>query len=406
MRLRLPSMVEVQFPFILIRTKIGLSLIDRLGKVRLSKRIGFVFTLVMPFLGAVMIYLLLNSISNMLSRPDVSRMIRELGPAANILLPGVNPYLPIFYGWIALLIAMVIHECSHGVQARTHEINVKSTGIVLFLVIPIGAFAEVDEKQLEEAELGKSSRVLSAGPVSNIIAAFAALAVFILLILSLKPVTNGILVAGLVSNGSAYQAGMRPGDIIIGLNSESTPDWNSFTKAVNKAYEQGENMSFTVSRNGLSNYTFALGRDLNATGILDVVPLKDVLENYSLVFMRSPVEGVVTYLMIPTVPFPWVYENIPFSSLLEKYYVSTLLGKDYHYLVNLFFWIWFVNFNLGIFNALPLYPMDGGIMFKLLCRRKLESRISIKMVDRMVYTVSLIVLGLIIGIIIIPYIVG
>jgi|YelNatPaOPRAMG01_1025707.scaffolds.fasta_scaffold103589_1 membrane-associated protease RseP (regulator of RpoE activity) len=399
-------MVEVQFPFILIRTKIGLSLMDRLGRTRLSKKIGFIFTIIMPFLGAVMIYLLFNSVNNMLTRPDVSRMIRELGPAANILLPGVNPYLPVFYGWIALLIAMIIHEYSHGVQARTHEMNVKSTGIVLFLIIPMGAFAEVDEKQLEEAELGKACRVLSAGPVSNIIAAFASLAVFVLLILSLKPVNNGILVVGLVSNGSAYQAGMRPGDIIVGVNSEQTPDWNSFVKAVEEAYEQGENMSFTVSRNSFSNYTFTLGMDLNATGILDVVPLKDVLENYSSAFMRSPVEGVVTYLMIPTVPFPWVYENIPFSSLLQKYYVSTLLGENYHYLVNLFFWIWFVNVNLGIFNALPLYPMDGGIAFKLLCRKKLSNLVSVKMVDRMVYTVSLAILGLIIGIIIVPYIIG
>ncbi|MGC8832400.1 MAG: site-2 protease family protein, partial [Thermoproteota archaeon] len=103
MRLRLPSMVEVQFPFILIKTKIGLSLMDRMGKKTFSKKIGLVFPVVMPFLGAVMIYLLLNSISNMLSSPNVSRIIRELGPAANILLPGVNPYLPIFYGGVALL---------------------------------------------------------------------------------------------------------------------------------------------------------------------------------------------------------------------------------------------------------------------------------------------------------------
>lgn len=402
MRLHLPNIIEVQFPFVLIKTKMGLFLMDRLGKTRFSKKIGLVFTIIMPFLGAVMIYLLVNSLNNILSSPGVSKAIRELGPAANILLPGLNPYLPIFYGWTALIIAMIVHEFSHGVQARAHEINVKSTGIVLFLVIPIGAFAEIDEKQLEEAGLKEACRTLSAGPASNIITAFVALTIFIVLILSLKPVAEGILVLGLDSNGSAYRMGMRLGDIIVSVNGEPTPDRESFVKAI-KSCGQCKNITFYVSRNGFVNYTFTLERNLTTSGIIRLVPLKDVLEEYSSVLMRSPVEGIMTYLMIPTVPFPWVYERIPFSDQLQKYYTSTILGRGYHYFVNFFFWIWFVNFNVGVFNALPLYPLDGGIVFKLFCRKKLSNKISIKTIDRIVYALSLILFSLIIGTIIIPY---
>ncbi|MBO3841544.1 MAG: site-2 protease family protein [Candidatus Brockarchaeota archaeon] len=402
MRLRLPSMVEVQFPFILVKTRVGLKLMDRLGGTGFSRKMGLISLVVMPFLGAIMVYLLLNAISNMLSNPSVSRVLRELGPASNILLPGVNPYLPVFYGWVALITAMVIHEYAHGTQARANGMNVKSTGLVLFLIIPVGAFAEVDEKQLEDAGLEKAGRVLSAGPVSNVIAALAALAVFILLMLTLKPVVDGILVVGLSANGTAYQKGMRPGDIIIGVNGEPTPDWHSFAEAVRKVYKLGGNITFTVSRDDFSNYTFTLGRNLSSSGIR-VVPLKDVLENYSQALAHSPIEGFVTYLMIPTVPFPWVYEAIPFSNPLQKYYVSTLLGKDYHYLVNFFFWAWFINLNLGIFNALPLYPMDGGVVLKLFCRKKLSRRMSVKTVDKMVYITSLIILGLIMVLIILPY---
>lgn len=397
-------MVEVQFPFILVKMRVGLELMDRLGGTGFSRKMGLISLVVMPFLGAVMVYLLLNAISNMLSNPSVSRVLRELGPASNILLPGVNPYLPVFYGWVALITAMVIHEYAHGTQARANGMNVKSTGLVLFLIIPVGAFAEVDEKQLEDAGLEKAGRVLSAGPVSNVIAALAALAVFILLMLTLKPVVDGILVVGLSANGTAYQKGMRPGDIIIGVNGEPTPDWHSFAEAVRKVYKLEGNITFRVSRNGFSNYTFTLGKNISSSGILSLVPLKDVLENYSTAFARSPLEGFVTYLMIPTVPFPWVYETIPFSSLLQKYYVSLLLGEDYHYPVNFFFWVWFVNLNLGVFNALPLYPMDGGVVFKLFCRKKLGGRMSISTVDKMVYAVSLALLGLIVGLIFLPYV--
>lgn len=405
MRLRLPNMVEIQFPFILVKTRIGLTLMDRLGGTGFSKKIGLISLVVMPFLGVVMVYLLLNAVNNMLSNPSVSRVLKELGPATNILLPGVNPYLPVFYGWAALLIAMVVHEFAHGAQARANGMNVKSTGLVLFLIIPVGAFAEVDEKQLEEAGLEKAGRVLSSGPVSNVIAALAALAIFILLMLTLKPVVDGILVVGLSINGTAYQKGMRLGDIIIGVNGEPTPDWNSFAEAVRNLYKQGGNITFRVSRNGFSNYTFTLGKNLSSSGIR-VVPIKDVLENYSLALARSPLEGFATYLMIPTVPFPWVYEAIPFSSLLQKYYVSTILGEDYHYPVNFFFWVWFINLNLGIFNALPVYPMDGGVVFKLFCRKKLSGSVNIKTIDKMVYITSLTILGLIIGLIVLPYFIG
>jgi len=398
-------MVEVQFPFILIKTKLGLSLMDRVGRMRFSKKIGFISMILMPLMGVVMIYFLIEGINNMLNYPSVSRAVRELGPRINISLPGINPYLPLVYGWIALLLGMVIHEFSHGAQARARGIEVKSTGIIFFLILPIGAFAEVDEKQLEEAELRKASMVLSAGPVSNIITAFATLIIFVLIISSLKPVADGMLVLGLAPNGTAYQAGMRHGDIIIGVNEESTPNWNSFVKAVGKALKEDENITFKVFRNGFSNYTFVLSKNLSALEIMSIIPLKDVLENYSSVLTRSPIEAITIYLMIPTIPFPWVYERIPFSEPLQNYYTSIVFGKDYHYFVNLFFWTWFINFNLGVFNALPLYPLDGGIAFKIFCRKKFSNSMSIKTINRIVYAVNIILFTLVISIIVIPYII-
>ena len=54
--------------------------------------------------------------------------MREIGPQSNLLIPGLNPYLPWTYGWIALVVTIIIHEAGHGIVARVHNIKIESTG--------------------------------------------------------------------------------------------------------------------------------------------------------------------------------------------------------------------------------------------------------------------------------------
>ncbi len=44
---------------------------------------------------------------------------------------------------------------------------------------------------------------------------------------------------------------------------------------------------------------------------------------------------------------------------MSIFYTSSL-GAATNVVQNLLFWLFFVNFNLAIFNNLPIYPMDGG----------------------------------------------
>ena len=68
------------------------------------------------------------------------------------MLPGINPMLPIVYGWIAIVLAIVVHEGAHGVIARNVGLKVKSSGLLFFLIVPIGAFVDVDEEQIKKAK--------------------------------------------------------------------------------------------------------------------------------------------------------------------------------------------------------------------------------------------------------------
>lgn len=96
-----------------------------------------------------------------------SSAIKTTAAGGSFLLPGIN--LPFVEGVLALAVVLVVHEGAHAVLSRIAKIKVLSSGLVFFGIIPIGAFVEPDEKELERSEIGKQSRVLIAGSTSNLI---------------------------------------------------------------------------------------------------------------------------------------------------------------------------------------------------------------------------------------------
>jgi len=93
-------------------------------------------TLSRTFVAGIALYLIINSLIGLLTNPAVGQVVRDLGPGSILLLPGINPILPIVYGWVAIALAIVIHEGAHGVVARNVGLNVKSSGLLFFLIIP------------------------------------------------------------------------------------------------------------------------------------------------------------------------------------------------------------------------------------------------------------------------------
>ncbi len=105
-------------------------------------------------------------------------------PGATMLLPGVN--LPFFEGIAALVIIMAVHEYAHAILGRLARVPLLSTGVVLFGVIPIGAFVEPDEGRLARAEKVAQTRVLVAGSTANLMASLFFFVVFMLYAIILK----------------------------------------------------------------------------------------------------------------------------------------------------------------------------------------------------------------------------
>ena len=79
-------------------------------------------------------------------------------------------------------------------------------------------------------------------------------------------------------------------------------------------------------------------------------------------------------------------------------------GDQWHVYANMFFWLWFINVNVAVFNALPIYPLDGGRMFDISLKRLLGRRLSEKTISRITYAVTGALVLVLLLIVVIPFI--
>lgn len=133
--------------------------------------------------------------------------IARTAAGGTLLLPGVN--LPLVEGIVALAIVMAVHEGSHAILARIAKVKILSSGIVLFGIIPIGAFVEPDEQALAKVEAKKQTRVLVAGPTANLITSIIIFVLFIAFFFSTSAYRE---------QGYLVHSGMAGGTVIFAIN--------------------------------------------------------------------------------------------------------------------------------------------------------------------------------------------
>ena len=73
---------------------------------------------------------------------------------------GINPMIPLWWGVIGFIVALVIHEFGHGLLARGHGMRIRSFGLA---VLPLGAFAEPEGEELFKAPRRERQRMFAAG---------------------------------------------------------------------------------------------------------------------------------------------------------------------------------------------------------------------------------------------------
>ena len=213
---------------IFLRTTRGLNLLDRLSRPRGFWRVvvSMGIPLVVLSMAYFLILVLLMTYLMILSPPEPSSYN---APRNILLIPGLNEYIPFFWGWIALFITMLVHEFAHGILSRVEGVRVKSMGIVTLFVAPIAAFVEPDDEDLFGTKnkpplVSKAARIriLSAGVIANFLVAALAMALFFGPVLgSISPVDRLIVVN--VQEGSiAEEAGFESGITLLQVNGKDT----------------------------------------------------------------------------------------------------------------------------------------------------------------------------------------
>jgi membrane-associated protease RseP (regulator of RpoE activity) len=325
----------------LYRTKLGLRWMDFLSAkfkewIILGGYIGVGISFIgLAFISIFLIYTLITYFT-----------AEQVISGASLVYPGMTipgiGVLP-FWDWLlAIFIIAVVHEFSHGIVARAHNIKVLNTGLAFFGPI-LGAFVEPDEKQMQKKSDITQYSVLAAGSVSNIILALLA---FLLLNFAIPPLYDAL------SNPDGFtfdsyldgsypfaQAQVSPGTLIIGIDGQRTADYKEFAGKIS-SYRPGDQ-----------------------TKILTKDPKTEEEKEYLITLASSPDDPNRGFLGIQSIHDERKVKDTFASGFSHSMY--SFLGWFAGFLL----WLFILSLGIGIFNLLPLPIVDGGRMVQVFLRK-------------------------------------
>ncbi len=344
--------VEIQIFTILIKRRSALDILSRVSGEKISGVLwlGLITMVISMILFYYGIYIIgIGYVINFM-KSLVSGETTTTPPPITPVIPGVTiTGVDIIYILIAIGIAMALHELGHAVAAKASGVDIKSYGAGLFLIMPL-AFVEIDE---EKFKVNKkiALKILSAGVLMNILL-FIISFTMILLIINLLPyagVIQGAVISQVEPNSPAYEAGIRPGLLIVSINNTPIYTLDNFLKF----------RSLIVSDNNVTLY------------VIGMYPNGSYIE----AFVHKPANatriGVVfDGLYIPLINF--------FLAALVKYgsdgYIRLFYVED---LIRVLVWINIINISLAVVNAGPLYITDGGKFLSVILPRRLSDIIQL-----------------------------
>jgi len=387
------------FGFILmIRTDKGKKALETISKPRKFWRwYGEISLWICQFsMFLVLLLLVLSLFATITSPPTDPPSATEL-----VAIPGLNPVIPLGWGALAFIIGLVIHEFGHGIQARAHGMRVRSFGMLLLGPLPLGAFAEPQSEELMKAPNRERMRIFAAGPSTNIFACIFCLLVMGLLAGQFAAAQAGIHAQGIVEESGADDGGLSAYDTIIAIDNTSVSNLNDFELVMDNhragdvvsmdiiRYQDGEQVQIIVNLTDKYQHYVEQGYDEDTLLLYEVEegdPFVGVVglasNTYAIDNLAGPLSPNLDldlktralgspFHLLGLVITPFEYKGQSMHPIQEEMLVADdgvigqTLGKEgLLFLVNLAFWLLWVNFLLGITNLIPMVPFDGGHMMR------------------------------------------
>jgi membrane-associated protease RseP (regulator of RpoE activity) len=199
----------------------------------------------------------------------------------------------------------------------------------------------------------------------------------------------------------AQAAGLLPKDVLVSVNNV-TVNSTAELRALLDNKTLGDVVSVTVVRGEMwqsqfstfVNLTVIENRTAMGIGVADLM-IKERLGYYQTISS----DRLFMYLVPPALGSGLV----PFSDSLAPFY-SHWIGTQWQVWANVFFWLWFVNVNLAVFNALPIYPLDGGRMFNIALKNISRLREREKLVSGITLAVTAALVSVLVLTVLIPFI--
>ncbi|MEN9352219.1 MAG: hypothetical protein RL476_179 [Actinomycetota bacterium] len=311
---------------------------------------------------------------------------------------------------VALLFSVMVHEFGHYITARKYGMWVSEffvgfgkriwsvqRGETEFGVkaIPAGGYCKIEgmapNDEMPEGEEGRAFYKASSGKKLIVLGAGSFLHFvlgFVLLFTLFAGIgTNQVLpvISEVVPNSAAQAAGIAPGDEIVSINGKKVSQWFKDVEVIRQS--QGADITLEINRDGQkltvvtnARLTDIDGRKRYVLGIINDVGLKRSglllsVKNSAIVTKDFLTESVKSLAKLPEkIPALWGAtvrgEERDANGLVGVVGVARVSGEavgsdkltPMERLATFVLIVASLNIFVGIFNLLPILPLDGGHM--------------------------------------------